>query len=224
MTVSDTLFLCDRLIDRSNLLFDCLIERNLRPHFNVVQFYGCCIQQDRVLVICEYLPLGSLESHLSKLSKQHKRLHTKRVVKFAMEVAAGLLKSRSSPFHSFTFSFSSSRPPLLTLPFSLSVKAWITSMKNTFCIEIWQQGISSFVSSSSLSQFSLERFAEAFDSSSRSIREEKRVLPSLISDSADNQRFTFQRLDTVPSSGWFVFCFPLFSLLFVFQTPLSHTE
>jgi serine/threonine protein kinase len=64
--------------------------RTLRPHANLVQFLGYCKTHQSLMLVCEFLPNGSVETHLKRLTSLGKLLSLKLVIKFALEMAAGM--------------------------------------------------------------------------------------------------------------------------------------
>jgi len=63
-----------------------LVHKKLRPHSNVVQFFGICIQDKKSMIVTEYLPGGSLDKFLSSEVK----IQFSTVLKLIRGIASGM--------------------------------------------------------------------------------------------------------------------------------------
>jgi serine/threonine protein kinase len=74
---------------REDFLKEVKIMRNLR-HPNIVEFLGATFETDRMCIVTEFLPGGSLEDVLEDLERRGKKLSPGRVIQIAKDVARGL--------------------------------------------------------------------------------------------------------------------------------------
>jgi serine/threonine protein kinase len=67
------------------------LMKGLQPHKNIAQIYGVCQKADKLYVVMEFLPGGSLEDVLHRKKSRGKSFTAKEKVKLASGIASGMI-------------------------------------------------------------------------------------------------------------------------------------
>ena len=77
--------------DRADFESEARLLQRVRPHEHVVRFIGVAFEGDRIMIVLEYLPGGSLIDLLESSAK----LHRGQIIDWLRGVAAGMMHLRS---------------------------------------------------------------------------------------------------------------------------------